>query len=67
MFAGTRANPLKLERMHALGADVRLAGEDFDAAKAEARRFATAAGVAFVEDGAEPRLSEGAGSIAVSC
>jgi len=65
VFAGMSANPFKLERMRALGADVRLAGNDFDAAKAEARRFAAASSVAFVEDGVEPRLSEGAGSIAV--
>jgi threonine dehydratase len=65
VFAATGANPLKLQRMRALGADVRLAGEDFDAAKAAARHFATAAGLPFVEDGVEPRLSEGAGSIAV--
>jgi threonine dehydratase len=65
VFASIHANMLKLERMRALGADVRLAGEDFDAAKAEGRRFATASGLPFVEDGVEPRLSEGAGSIAV--
>ncbi|HEX4365628.1 MAG TPA: pyridoxal-phosphate dependent enzyme [Rhodopila sp.] len=65
VFAATGANPLKLDRMRALGADVRLAGEDFDAAKTEARRFATAQALPFVEDGVEPRLSEGAGSIAV--
>ena len=65
VFAGSGANPLKLERMRSLGADVRLAGADFDAAKVEARRFAAASGLAFVEDGVEPRLSEGAGSIAV--
>jgi len=65
VFAATGANPLKLQRMRALGAEVRLAGEDFDAAKTAARHFATAAGLPFVEDGVEPRLSEGAGSIAV--
>lgn len=65
VFAGTGANPLKLARMRALGADVRLAGEDFDAAKAEGRRFAHERGLPFVEDGVEPRLSEGAGGIAV--
>jgi threonine dehydratase len=65
VFAATQANPLKLDRMRALGADVRLAGADFDAAKAEARRFATGMGLPFVEDGVDPRLSEGAGSIAV--
>src|SRR5262249_23362347 len=40
LFAATSANPLKVQRMRALGADVRLAGHDFDAAKAEARAFA---------------------------
>jgi threonine dehydratase len=65
VFASIHANSLKLERMRMLGADVRLAGEDFDAAKVAGRRFATASGLPFVEDGVEPRLSEGAGSIAV--
>ncbi|HEX5326412.1 MAG TPA: pyridoxal-phosphate dependent enzyme [Acetobacteraceae bacterium] len=65
VFAGTRTSPLKLARMSALGAEVRLAGEDFDAAKAEGRRFAHEHDLPFVEDGVEPRLSEGAGSIAV--
>jgi threonine dehydratase len=65
VFAATSANPLKLERMRALGADLHLVGEDFDAAKAEACCFATISGLVFVEDGVEPRLSEGAGSIAV--
>ncbi len=65
VFAATRANPLKLQRMRALGADVRLSGDDIDAAKAEARHVAAASGLPFVEDGVEPRLSEGAGSIAV--
>jgi len=65
VFAATRANPLKLQRISALGADVRLSGDDFDAATAEARHVAAASGLPFVEDGVEPRLSEGAGSIAV--
>jgi threonine dehydratase len=65
VFAAVRANAFKLERMRSLGADVRLAGEDFDAAKIAARQFAADAGLPFVEDGVEPRLSEGAGSIAV--
>lgn len=65
VFAGQGANALKLARMRALGADVRLAGKDFDAAKVEGRRYARATGLAFIEDGVDPRLSEGAGSIAV--
>ncbi|MGC1576396.1 MAG: hypothetical protein WA813_09785 [Beijerinckiaceae bacterium] len=59
------ANPLKVERMRALGARVLLHGADFDAAKLEAKRVATATDVSMVEDGREPRLAEGAGSIAV--
>ncbi|HYG72670.1 MAG TPA: pyridoxal-phosphate dependent enzyme [Actinomycetota bacterium] len=65
VFASERANPLKIERMRALGADVRLSGDDFDAAKAEARRWAAGAGARMVEDGLEPEISEGAGTIGV--
>jgi len=65
VFAAHNANALKVERMRALGADVRLEGEDFDAAKAAAREFAAEHGASFVEDGHDPAISEGAGSIAV--
>ena len=65
VFAGVTANPLKIERMRALGAEVRLAGEDFDAAKLEARRWAGEAGLQFVEDGLEAATAEGAGTIGV--
>ena len=41
------------------------AGDDFEAAKTCARAWAADRGVRFVEDGREPRVSEGAGSIAV--
>jgi threonine dehydratase len=69
VFAAARANPRKVAAMRALGADVRLGGEDFDAAKAAARAFAAdvaggAEGAAlFVEDGARPEIAEGAGTI----
>lgn len=65
VYAARGANALKLERMRALCADVRLQGEDFDAAKAAARAHAQASGATFVEDGEEAAISEGAGSIAV--
>jgi threonine dehydratase len=65
IFAATTANPAKVERMRALGADVRLAGDDFDAAKDEARAFAARQGLRFVEDGREPSIAEGAGTIGV--
>ena len=64
VFAAHTANPLKLERMRRLGAEVRLAGDDFDAAKLAARAYADQTGARFVEDGAEPAIAEGAGSLA---
>ena len=63
LFAATTANPLKVARMRALGADVRLVGADFDAAKLAARAFADSARMRFVEDGREPAIAEGAGTI----
>jgi threonine dehydratase len=42
---------------------VRLAGADFEAAKEAACRHAAAVGARFVEDGAEPAIAEGAGTI----
>ena len=65
IFAAETVNPLKLERMRALGADIRLHGADFDAAKDHARAFAATTGVTLVEDGLDPAIAEGAGSIGV--
>jgi threonine dehydratase len=65
IFAAKNANPLKVSRMRALGAGVRLEGDDFDAAKEAARQWAGSAGATMVEDGLAPEISEGAGSIAV--
>src|ERR1051326_3121290 len=65
IFAARSANPLKIERMRRLGGDVHLAGDDFDAAKVAARVYAEEVGARFVEDGAEPAIAEGAGSMAV--
>lgn len=65
VFAAESANALKLDRMRALGADLRLHGADFDAAKQAARTYALASGAEFVEDGREAAISEGAGTIAV--
>ena len=65
VFAAETANPLKLERMRELGAEVRLFGLDFDAAKERAREFAEEARALFVEDGRDPAIAEGAGTIAV--
>lgn len=66
VFCAATANPAKIARMRNLGAEVILAGEDFDAAKDSARSYADAGpDRQFVEDGHEPRISEGAGTIAV--
>lgn len=65
VFVSDTANPLKVERMRQLGAEVRVAGSDFDAAKDHARAFAKETGAQFVEDGRDTPIAEGAGSIAV--
>jgi threonine dehydratase len=63
VFAAETANPLKLERMRKLGAEVILTGADFDAAKRSARNFAESENLLFVEDGREVAISEGVGTI----
>jgi threonine dehydratase len=65
VFAAESANPLKVERMRALGATVRLEGADFDAAKAAAERHSEATGDLFIEDGLVGPIAEGAATIAV--
>lgn len=66
VFAAENANALKVERMRQLGARVRLAGRDFDAAKDAARDYVVSQpGALFIEDGREPAIAEGAGTIAV--
>jgi len=63
IFAARTANPIKVERMRALGGDVRLAGEDADAAWEAARVFAEEQGARLVVDGRDAAISEGAGTI----
>lgn len=65
VWASVNANPQKVARMRALGAEVRREGEDFDAAKAAAKAWAAAHGARWVEDGREAEVAEGHGSIAV--
>jgi threonine dehydratase len=65
VFAVQEANPLKVERMRELGAEVQLFGSNFDVAKTEARRFAESTQARFIEDGRETEIAEGAGTIAV--
>lgn len=65
IFSATSANPGKVEAMRRLGAEVRLEGDDFDAAKAAARAYAEINHCPFVEDGALRAIAEGAGTIAL--
>jgi threonine dehydratase len=65
VYAAETANPLKIERMRQLGADVRLFGDDFDTAKEGARGFAEQTGACFVEDGRDAAIAEGAGTIGI--
>ena len=65
VYADRNANELKLGRIDSLGAVVRRLGDDFDAAKAAAKDYCEEAGAWMIEDGHEPEISEGAGSIAV--
>lgn len=63
VFVSRHANPVKVDGIRRFGAQVRVAGGDFDAAKAAARAFALERGLPFVEDGRDPAISEGAGTI----
>ena len=65
LYASVNANPLKVERMRALGAEVRPAGVDFDASKTAAQEFAQEAGLRMVADGLDVEASEGAGTMAM--
>lgn len=65
VLAAGNANRVKVDAMRGFGADVHLAGVDFDAAKAAARRYAEAHELRFVEDGLELALAEGPGTIAL--
>ncbi|MGL5005287.1 MAG: pyridoxal-phosphate dependent enzyme, partial [Casimicrobium sp.] len=65
VFASKHANALKVARMRALGADVRIAGEDFDAAKDAAKTYAAEIGGVMIEDGLAAEVSEGHGTMAI--
>jgi threonine dehydratase len=64
VYAPEGASRTKLDRIKALGAEVRLTGVDVDDAKDAARRHAEASGLPFFEDGAEPAQYEGYRAIA---
>lgn len=65
VFAARTANVAKLAAMRRLGADVRLAGKDFDAAREAAATLASGSGWHLLVDGEDPRIAIGAGSVAL--
>lgn len=56
-------NPFKLQMMRLLGAKVELSGNDFDEAKATAKKQAKLLNVKFIEDTVDIETLEGAGTI----
>jgi threonine dehydratase len=63
VYASTKANPYKLERMKSLGADVVLHGADFDRAKSKAKEISEITEARFIEDSLDIESLEGAGTI----
>jgi threonine dehydratase len=64
VFTSHRANPRKIERMRALGAEVIAAGEDFDTARAVSEEYAARHPVELLVDGGDPRIAAGAATLA---
>lgn len=65
VYAAETASPAKLERIRSLGGTVKLWGRDFDEAKDHARAVAAHMNVMFVEDGQDPAIGAGAGTMAM--
>jgi threonine dehydratase len=65
VYAAETASIPKLDRIRSVGAEVKLFGRDFDEAKEHARKVAEQANAMFVEDGREPAITGGAGTIAM--
>jgi threonine dehydratase len=65
VMAASTANPAKVAAMRRLGADVRLVGEDFDAARLAAADLALRTGCHLLVDGEDPWIAIGAGTIAL--
>jgi len=63
VYAAETASPVKLDRIRSAGGVVKLVGRDFDEAKDHARTAAAQSNVMFVEDGREPAITAGAGTM----
>jgi threonine dehydratase len=59
------ANPVKVESMRALGAEVILHGRDFDAARAHCEQLAAGHGYRYVHSGNEPDIIAGVATCAL--
>jgi threonine dehydratase len=58
-------NPVKLQAMRELGAEVRLHGRNFDEAREEVERVAAREGLRYVHSANEPKLIAGVGTMAL--
>jgi threonine dehydratase len=66
VFVSTDANPMKIARMRSLDARITAIGSDFDSAKQHAREYAAQRpDCIFIEDGLDPAIAEGAGTIGI--
>jgi threonine dehydratase len=65
VFTSHNANPRKIERMRALGAEVIQAGDDVDAARGASEAYAAEHPVELLVDGDDPRISTGAATLAL--
>jgi threonine dehydratase len=64
VFTSNHANPRKIGRMRALGAEVIGVGEDFDTARAASETYAAAHPVELLVDGEDPQIAAGAATLA---
>ncbi len=65
VFTSRNANPGKIERMRALGAEVISVGETFDDARVASEAYAREHPVELLVDGDDPRIACGAGTLAL--
>lgn len=65
VFCSTRANPAKVARMRAFGAQVIEVGEDFDEARGASEAYAANHGATLLVDGHDPLISTGAATLAL--
>jgi threonine dehydratase len=65
IFVPAEANPVKVESMRALGAEIVFHGRDFDEAREECERQAAEHGYRYIHSGNEPALIAGVGTYAL--